>query len=156
MATQPGPLRTLAIFMAHSGDSWFWGIGLTVIWWIGNPEWKHRALVLLVGILGTAFIVQILKFSFRRRRPEGDWGKIYRKTDPHSFPSGHSARAGLLLGLGFWLGPSWFTLTLVIYSPLMALARIVMGVHYSLDVVAGYVIGLLIGAAGGWIITVGS
>jgi undecaprenyl-diphosphatase len=118
---------------------------------LGNPDWQQHAEVLFIGIVGTAFIVQILKLAFRRHRPEGDWGKIYRKTDPHSFPSGHSARAGLLLGLGLWIGPSWLTLALFIYTPLMALARIVMGVHYFLDVLAGYGLGLLIGTAWGWI-----
>ena len=148
-------LRTSAIFFAHSGDSWFWLIALAIVWWLGTPEWKYRAAVITTGIVFTALVVQVLKLTFRRQRPEGDWGKIYRKTDPHSFPSGHAARAGLVLGLGLWLGPSWLTLTLIFYSPLMALARIVMGVHYLSDVAAGYMLGLLIGVVGGWVLSGG-
>ncbi len=144
-----GTLRSLAMFLAHSGDSWFWGMGLAIVWFVGNYEWKQRALVMSMSILGTALIVLILKLAFRRRRPEGEWGEIYRKTDPNSFPSGHAARAGLLLGLGFLIGPVWFTLALVIYSPLMALARIVMGVHYLSDVIVGYLLGILISMAVG-------
>ena len=49
-----------------------------------------------------------------------------------------------MLGLGLWFGPLWFTIAMIIYSPLMALARTAMGVHYILDVVAGYVLGLII------------
>ncbi|HJO32836.1 MAG TPA: phosphatase PAP2 family protein, partial [Anaerolineales bacterium] len=86
----------------------------------------------------------------RRQRPAGDWGGFYRRTDPHSFPSGHAARAALLLGLALWLGPDWFRLAMLIYSPLMALARISMGVHYLSDVVAGYALGLLLAASSGW------
>lgn len=169
IAARPGPLRSLAMFLAHSGDSWFLAIGLAIILLLGNDAWKQRALVLFFGILGTAVIVLILKWAFRRSRPEGDWGKIYRKTDPHSFPSGHAARAGLLLGLGIWVGPVWFTIALLVYSPLMAFARIVMGVHYLSDVVVGYLLGFAISMAigraldppmfqtfGGWLLAASS
>ena len=47
-----------------------------------------------VGML--AALVLVLKFLIRRRRPEGEWGGIYRQTDPHSFPSGHAARSVLI------------------------------------------------------------
>jgi len=31
--------------------------------------------------------VMALKFAFfGRKRPDGTWGVIYRKSDPHSFP----------------------------------------------------------------------
>ena len=90
-----------------------------------------------------------LKYAIRRQRPSGDWGNFYRKTDPNSFPSGHAARAGVLLGMILWLGPDWIQVTMIIYSPLMALARISMGLHYISDVLAGFGLGLMlsIGAA---------
>ncbi|MCH2538902.1 MAG: phosphatase PAP2 family protein [Anaerolineales bacterium] len=150
IAENPGVLRTISTILAHSGDSWFWGIGLAAVWIWGDPEWQYWALMLFGSILGTGLIVMTLKFSIRRRRPDGHWGKLYRKTDPHSFPSGHAARAALLLGMAMWLGPGWFQWAMLIYSPLMALARISMGVHYLSDVIAGYVLGLLLAASSGW------
>ena len=146
IANNPGPLRALSSFLAHSGDSWFWGIGLACIWQWGNPDWKQWALVLFVAIFVTATLVMTLKFSIRRRRPSGDWGKLYRRTDPHSFPSGHATRAGMLLGMMLLLGPDWIRVTMVIYSPLMALARISMGLHYLSDVIAGFSLGLILSA----------
>ena len=150
IADHPGLLRAAAKVMAHSGDSWFWGIGLAAVWLWGGPGWQRWALTLFSAILGTALIVMTLKFAIQRQRPAGDWGGLYRKTDPHSFPSGHAARAALLLSLGVWIGPNWFWMAMLIYSPLMALARIAMGVHYVSDVVAGYVLGLLLSASAGW------
>jgi undecaprenyl-diphosphatase len=145
VAEQPGPLRTIAAFLAHSGDSWFWLVALPILWYFGDPSWKSLALTLVAAILVTATIVLTLKFIIRRRRPEGEWGQIYRKTDPHSFPSGHAAR-GILLGvIGLGLGPAWFGLLLIVWGPLVGLARIAMGVHYVSDVVAGWVLGLVIG-----------
>lgn len=145
IAEQPGPLRSLAAFLAHSGDSWFWGAGLALAWLLGSPDWRWRALFLLICIALLAGLVLLVKFSVRRQRPAGEWGSIYRSTDPHSFPSGHAARAAMLAVLGLGLGPGWFGLALVLWAPLVSLARVAMGVHYLSDVVAGVLLGVLAG-----------
>ena len=145
MAVTARLMRRAAIFFAHSGDSWFWFAGLGVVWLFAGEAWKLRALVLSGGILVTAVLVMTLKFTIRRQRPEGDWGTIYRKTDPHSFPSGHAARAFLLPVLATGVGPAWFAILLWIWAPLVALARVVMGVHYVSDILAGGALGVLMG-----------
>ncbi len=145
VAEKPGLLRNFAVFFAHSGDSWFWGAGLIVLWWFGDTFWKEWAVVILAGIAALAVLVMGLKFIIRRRRPEGDWGGIYRNTDPHSFPSGHAARAFLIAMAAAGLGPASVALALWIWAPLVALARVAMGVHYLSDIVAGFVVGILMG-----------
>ena len=145
IAERPGLLRSLAAFLAHSGDSWFWAAGLVLIWLLGSPDWRRRALFLLISIILLAALVLLVKFSVRRRRPAGEWGGIYRSTDPHSFPSGHAARAAMLAVLGLGLGPPWFGIVLVLWAPLVSLARVAMGLHYLSDVVAGVLLGVLAG-----------
>lgn len=145
IAEKPGLLRTLAAILAHSGDSWFWLAGLGLVWWLGAEEWKHLSLILIIAILLTALVVFIVKLLVRRKRPEGEWGKFYRQTDPHSFPSGHSVRAMMLAVLVLGLGPLWLGLLLLPWAVLVGLARVAMGVHYLSDVLAGMVLGLLIG-----------
>ncbi len=150
VAEQPGRLRAIAAFLAHSGDSWFWLVGLAVLWWLGSPFWKTRALILGVGILVTAVLVMVIKFTVRRQRPQGEWGDIYRKTDPHSFPSGHAARGVMLAVVALGLGPLWFAALLVVWAPLVGLARVAMGVHYLSDILAGALIGVLMGVGVLW------
>jgi len=145
VAEKPGLPRSLAILLAHSGDSWFWLLGLGLLWWLGDSFWRGSALALLAGILVTAAAVMLIKFTVRRRRPEGEWGKIYRNTDPHSFPSGHAARAVMLAVLAVGLGPGWFGLLLGVWAPLVVLARVAMGLHYLSDVLAGALFGLVMG-----------
>jgi len=147
VAEQPGSLRTAAAFFAHSGDSWFWLPALLLVGWFGEPFWRSRAIALGIGVLVTIVIVMTLKFTIRRRRPEGEWGVMYRSTDPHSFPSGHAARAALLAAMAVGLGPTWFAVILVIWAPLVILARVAMGVHFLSDVLAGTLIGAAIGTA---------
>ncbi|HET7010742.1 MAG TPA: phosphatase PAP2 family protein [Anaerolineales bacterium] len=140
-------LRRLAAVLAHSGDSWFWGLGLLIVIARGSPDARTIALRTLISIAVLAAAVMSIKLLIRRRRPEGTWGSIYRLTDPHSFPSGHAARAVLLAVLAVGWGPAWLALVLILWAPLVALARVAMGLHYVSDIVGGGLLGLLAGVA---------
>lgn len=137
--------RLAAIFLAHSGDSWFWLLGLLIVWLSGNTHTKAWAFSVGAAILVLAVTVLVLKFSFRRARPEGTWGNVYRKSDPHSFPSGHAARATMLAVLAAGMGPWWLATILIPWAPLVSLARVSMGLHYPSDVIAGSTLGLVVG-----------
>lgn len=145
VAEKPGIRRRLAIIFGHSGDSWFWLLGLVLAFWLGDERWRQLAIVMIGGILLTAVIVLLIKFSVRRQRPEGEWGQIYRRTDPHSFPSGHAARALMLAVVTLAFGPAWFGWLLIIWAPLVGLARVATGLHYVSDVLAGWILGLVMG-----------
>ncbi len=145
VAEKPGLLRTIAVFFAHSGDSWFWAVALLVLWFVADPFWKRWAVV-MAGSIGTlALLVFPLKRLIRRKRPEGLWGGIYRRTDPHSFPSGHAARAFMIAVIATGLGPGWMCVLLWIWAPLVALSRVAMGVHYVSDIIGGFFLGVLSG-----------
>lgn len=134
----------LKIF-AHSGDSWFWLAGLLIAWLLSESEWRERLLFIAVGLVIMAAAVILLKFTIRRPRPEGEWGQIYRITDPHSFPSGHAARSATLAVLALALGPPWFAIAVVLWAPWVGIARVALGVHYLSDVVAGWLVGIAMG-----------
>jgi len=144
-------LKKLAAFMAHSGDSWFWAAGLGLVWLLTRNDWHNRAALMLIGVVVLAILVLGIKFTIRRKRPEGEWGAIYRNTDPHSFPSGHAARAFMLAVMALSLGPAWFGALLAVWAPLVSLARVSMGVHYLSDIVAGMLVGILAGLVMIWI-----
>lgn len=150
-AEKPGRLRQLAIFLAHSGDSWFWGLGLAAVWLLSGADGKVFALRLVLAIVVLAGVVFAVKRVFRRQRPKGEWGALYRKTDPHSFPSGHAARMAMLAVLAAALGPAWLAWLLLVWAPLVALARVAMGVHYLSDVIGGALLGIGVGLALAWV-----
>lgn len=146
VAEKPGKRRRLAIIFGHSGDSWFWLLGLLLLVWLGDDSWRRLAVVMIAGILLTAVIVLLIKFSVRRQRPEGEWGQLYRRADPHSFPSGHAARALMLAVVALALAPvPWLGWLLIIWAPLVGLARVATGLHYVSDVLAGWALGLAMG-----------
>jgi membrane-associated phospholipid phosphatase len=100
-------------------------------------KWSHLGLDLLRAELEEEAIVQTLKFSVRRTRPNGT---------PYSFPSGHAAATFALASvlerhLGYRL--AWPTLVIATY---VSTSRLHDNVHYLSDVVFGAVIG----TATGW------
>jgi membrane-associated phospholipid phosphatase len=103
----------------------------------------------VVAVLSAMGVAGAAKLVFRRARPEGSWGDVYRRFDPHSFPSGHAARTlalALAVLIGFGPLPG---LVLVAWSLAVSLSRVTLGVHWPSDIVAGWSIGLIAGLASG-------
>ncbi len=147
----PGLLRWLLIILGHSCDSWYWLIFLSLLLFFGNADVRARTLFWIFGLIGLAAFVLALKFIIRRPRPEGEWGRIYRVSDPHSFPSGHAARAA---GIAVMIGTMASALVIAglgAWALGVGLSRVALKLHYLSDVVVGWMIGILCGAAAVWI-----
>ncbi len=134
-------LQNLMKFISHSCDSWYWLIGLGLIGLLGESKMRLLAAFWACAILGMAGVVFLIKMLFRRPRPEGEWGKIYRIADPHSFPSGHAARAMMLAVLSIQTGSGWVIAIFFLWAVLVGLSRITLKLHYLLDVIAGWLLG---------------
>jgi membrane-associated phospholipid phosphatase len=134
-------LHAAALVFAHTGDAAVWVVLLALAWMFGDVAWKGRALVTAAGLVVTELVVVSIKFLIRRPRPEGRSGLIYRKMDPYSFPSGHAARAAMLIVLFATSYPPWSIVAVSIWGPAMVLSRVAIGIHYVLDVAAGAVLG---------------
>jgi len=145
LAAHPGVVRGLAIVLARSGDARWWLIGLALVGLLGNPLWRPQAGRTIIAMLGTGLVVRFVKAATRRNRPPGAWGTGYRRSDPHAFPSGHSARAAMLTVLGLAICPWWIGVALAVWTLLVAASRVALGVHYLSDVVVGAALGTLCG-----------
>lgn len=150
VAEREGPLRRLALFIGHTGDSWYWGLLLLAVILFAGPAYRYWASVSLIAVFIGAALVLTIKFTFKRRRPEGDMGMIYRKTDPHSFPSGHAVRSLMLGVISLGIAPPWLGILLIFWAPLVGIARVMIGVHYVSDVLAGWLLGILFGMITIW------
>jgi undecaprenyl-diphosphatase len=117
---------------------------LSIIMLLFRREW-FRALAWTAAQLAVYQIVPFLKDQFERPRPE------FADIDGFSFPSGHAFGAATVYGLlglvilRVWAGSRrrWLWAGLVwALIPLVGLSRIMLGVHYLSDVLAGISIGL--------------
>ncbi|MCC6848551.1 MAG: phosphatase PAP2 family protein [Deltaproteobacteria bacterium] len=139
------PLRAAAIPLARSADGWIWVLGALAVAAAGGAPMRRQALWIAAVVVATGIVVKVGKTLARRTRPPGRWGGSYRRSDPHAFPSGHSARAFLLAVLAFAFGPTWLGAGLTLWATLVAVSRVVLGVHYLFDVVGGAVLGAACG-----------
>jgi membrane-associated phospholipid phosphatase len=143
--------RKFLAVIAHSADSAVIVPCLFVFWWLHGFSGQSIVLPVAAGFALSIVITSAMKFAVRRRRPAGQWGGIYRKTDPHSFPSGHASRTitmAIVVFAGRW---PLIAVALLLWSALVGLSRIILGVHYLYDVLAGYLLGVGIGA-GMWLL----
>ena len=109
--------------------------------------------VLFTSLLG-AIIVNLLKDYFSMPRPPAVLdpetfnliGKAYKT---RSFPSGHSLTAFLLATICFCYAKNWYLKTsFIVLAVMVALSRILLGVHWPMDVLVGGALGIVIGVAG--------
>lgn len=128
--------------------------GLGVIFTIAAFARKHRAMrgtLFLLAAVGTArALVALLKSLIGRARPTlfEDLGPHHfefftRQYDYHSFPSGHAASFVALAVAISLLAPRW-RVPLILLGAVLALTRVVVGLHYLSDVIAGGVLAALV------------
>jgi len=131
--------------LAHTADTTILFPAAGLIWLLGKGAWKAGAWKVGLALVVGTFITGLLKLAFKRRRPDGRWGAFDRLVDPHSFPSGHANRAAILAVLTIAYGPLWAGLAVVIWAVVVGLSRVMLGMHYLSDVVAGWIVGVAVG-----------
>ena len=115
----------------------------------------HRAAAGLLALSGIAGVTvsETVKMSMGRARPPG--AEQFEPDLTKSFPSGHAMEsiylylaAGLvLIHLGRAQGTRWMEVVgriLVIIGPFIGLSRLVLGVHWPSDVIAGWAFGSVV------------
>lgn len=129
--------------ISRLGDGWFWYASLVLLWWMKGWFYTPQMLYLLAATSSATAIYKLLKKKTLRPRPYQVHQAVVlgeRPLDHFSFPSGHTLHAVLLCIL---LGYSLPILLWVLlpFTLLVAVSRVILGLHYPSDVLAGAVIG---------------
>jgi len=135
--------RFLNLFQ-HTGDSLLLFPLFLMLFFLSSGHLKLLAEMVLAGMTITALVVFTLKQIFRKERPEGTAGKMYRKYDRFSFPSGHTARVWAIVAIVAFFYPP-LAAVLSIWSVLITYSRLKLRLHDITDVTAGMIIGVAVG-----------
>jgi membrane-associated phospholipid phosphatase len=147
LAGRTGVLPT-ARALSHFGEHSLGWLAVSALGALAQPRRRRAWLVAGAGTLAAHAAAVIIKRVVRRTRPDHPAIAINVGTPSRlSFPSAHAtstAAAAILLGRASGLPAR--TLPAVLVPP-MALSRMVLGVHYPSDVVAGVLVGAAVAAA---------
>jgi undecaprenyl-diphosphatase len=134
--------------VSRLGDGVFWYALMAALpfagGWRGAAASAHLAATGLVGLA----LYRLMKRRIRRPRPCASDRDIIARIpalDQFSFPSGHTLHAVAFTAIACAWYPS-LALLLVPFSVLVAVSRVVLGLHYPSDVAAAFIIGGLLAA----------
>lgn len=130
-------------FISRLGDGWFWYGLMAVFAALGGMRGIVASLQMLVTGFVAWLLYRTLKLHTRRPRPFHAHRDVMARAlalDEFSFPSGHTLHA-----VSFSIvAVAWFpalALSLIAFTALVAVSRVVLGLHYPTDVLAGALIG---------------
>ncbi len=140
------PVATEAfVLITELGGLSFLLVALSVLYWVGDRE----STATVIGYTLVALTVTLaLKQWFAAPRPPRSVQAVAERPDTSGFPSGHAISATVVYG-GLVLAreglrDARYVVTAAAVIFLVGLSRIVIGVHYAGDVLAGYIVGAVI------------
>jgi undecaprenyl-diphosphatase len=145
----PRWIRLWMICATRGGDGWLWyGLGVALLLLGGHKGRVAAAAMSLAGAISISGFLW-MKRVIRRPRPchmePHCWAKLL-PPDQFSFPSGHTMTAFAVSFPVMMLFPH---LAVAVYfaAASIAISRIVLGMHFLSDVLAGAVVGTAVGYA---------
>lgn len=133
-------------WISRTGDGHLYLAGGLILWFF---EPQYGDLFLYTALTAYALelpVYLLLKKSLRRQRP-CDLLRNFRAhispSDKFSLPSGHTAAAFLMASLLAHFYPP-FALVVYLWATTIGLSRVLLGVHYPSDILAGACLGLCI------------
>ena len=143
----PRWIRVWMLAASRAGDGWLWWCcGLAVL--ASNDVARYRAvLAAVIAVLVGTLIFKLVKRAVGRKRPcaiqPHCWATLL-PPDQFSFPSGHSITAfAVAISLGAFYPPALPVLMFCATS--VAVSRVVLGMHFLSDVIAGSALGAALG-----------
>lgn len=141
-------VRTFFSVVSRLGDGVFWYILIALIAVLDpGPGYAHALQMTITGAVGV-LLYKLLKSRTVRPRPYAGGNDIElcsRPLDQYSFPSGHTLHAFSFSLIACAHYPFLYA-PLMLFAALVALSRMILGLHYPSDVLAGAAIGGLLAA----------
>ncbi|GAC1700955.1 MAG: phosphatase PAP2 family protein [Candidatus Acidiferrum sp.] len=145
----PRWFRLWMILATRMGDGWLWyAVGLILLFAGGPQRFSALGAAGSAAISGIAVFKALKKLSHRPRPCQYEphcWSKVL-PPDQFSFPSGHTMTAFSVALVISYFYPS-LEGTLFFFALSIAVSRVVLGMHFLSDVLAGIILGVALGCA---------
>ena len=144
----PAPrwIRLWMMAATRGGDGWLWyGMGLMILLFGGESRFIAVGSAALAAGVGVALFLRLKKATGRKRPVAIEphcWATLL-PPDQFSFPSGHTITA-FAVAVSLSLSYPSLAIGLLFCAVSVAASRILLGMHFLSDVVAGATIGTLL------------
>ncbi|GGZ90536.1 phosphatase PAP2 family protein [Streptomyces subrutilus] len=147
--THSGVTGTMRVLTDWVWDPWTMralaALACVTLWWRGD---RARALRVAVAALVASAVQQGMKALVGRERPV--WTDPVDSAHYAAYPSGHGMTATVVCGMLLWLVPRsaphwavWTAWVVAVVSVLgVGFSRLYLGVHWTSDVLAGWLLGV--------------
>ena len=143
----PRPVRVWMVGSSRAGDGWLWvALGIPILWYGGEQRYRVLAVLALAVATGIGLFSVLKRVAVRKRPCAIQAFGWFQKLPPDhfSFPSGHSLTAfAVTVPLSLFYPAYMYGLFFCAAS--VATSRVMLGMHFLSDVVAGSAIGAGIG-----------
>lgn len=133
-----------AAFFTNKVSELFYMVLITAIYWCWNSSLGFRIAMLLMINQG---FKSFFKLLFHQPRPFWVDSRVrpFNLETSFGIPSGHAQDATVTFGaIAAWIGKVWAWIAAVLLIFYIGFSRVVIGVHFPTDVVAGWIIGAII------------
>lgn len=137
-----------ARLLSRTGDGYIPVVTILACLTSSNPMFRQLAWQLIVLFCIERTLYFLLKNSLRRKRPAESLDTLKAlivASDKFSFPSGHTSAASLYTAVMYIHFPILGSV-LMVWALGVGISRVVLGVHYPSDIVAGASLGIAISA----------
>jgi undecaprenyl-diphosphatase len=142
----PRRIRLWALCATRGGDGWLWyGMGTVILLFGGPARFRAVGAAAMAAAAGIVIFLSLKKATGRRRPCMFEphcWATLL-PPDQFSFPSGHTITAfAVALSLSRWYPE--LAAGLLFCAVSIAVSRILLGMHFLSDVLAGAAIGAIL------------
>lgn len=140
-------LAQVMTIVTHLGATWFWIASIVLVGVYSTKTRKFSPLLqLILSLILAEALTFLLKELTLRPRPHDLLDNVnlpIGEASGYSFPSGHAVRV-VAMSLTVIANFRWLSIPVLIIQALVLTSRIVLGLHYPLDVVGGLLLGVFI------------
>lgn len=140
-----GRLAPCSYWLSKTADGPCYALLALLLWYFGGAQAQQVVIWLALGYAIELPSYLLLKNLFRRQRPAdalaGSIQAHIKPSDQFSFPSGHTAGAFVCVTVLATMYPL-LAVPLVLWGLAVGSARVLLGVHFPGDILAGVLLGV--------------